>query len=54
MTVLKKAADNVNSKVVRPSIEGDGIKKDEYGTDTFVLYGGLNGGGPYSKWQGYF
>ena len=51
---MKHVIANLDKKIVRPSLKDDKIEKDEYGTDTFVLYGGLNGGGPYDKWTGYF
>ena len=52
--VLKAAVEKLDRSVVRPSILENKIKKDEYGTDTFTLCGGLNGGGNYTKWTGYF
>ena len=53
--VLSTAAGKLSDKLLRhPSLLEDKIEKDEYGTNVFTLCGGLNGGGPYMKWTGYF
>ena len=54
LDVLQDAVKKLDDKIVRPCILEDKIEKDEYGTDTFTLCGGLNGGGPFTKWKGYF
>lgn len=52
--IIKQAIERLDRSVIRPNLKDDKIEKDEYGTDTFVFYGGLNGGGSYDKWTGYF